>query len=84
MKRIIIWIILGVIVLLVLIQFAPYGKNHTNPAIQQEPTWNSPQTRELAKRRANPLRQSTELSPLDIDDLYLEDEGAGACLVCHK
>jgi hypothetical protein len=22
--------------------------------------------------------------PVDIDDLYLEDEGGGACLVCHK
>lgn len=31
----------------------------------------------------NPLReQITE--PLDIDDLYFEDEGAGACLICHK
>jgi hypothetical protein len=21
---------------------------------------------------------------LDLDDLYLDDEGGGACLVCHK
>jgi hypothetical protein len=22
--------------------------------------------------------------PVYIDDLYLEDEGGGACLICHK
>ena len=36
----------------------------------------------LAKKRKNPLRPETEW--VDIDDLYLEDEGGGACLVCHK
>ncbi|MEX6662473.1 phosphoadenosine phosphosulfate reductase family protein [Pseudomonas sp. W2-17] len=39
--------------------------------------------RDLARRRPNPLRVS-EVEPEDIDDLYLEDEGGGACLVCHK
>lgn len=39
--------------------------------------------RELARRKPNPLRASSE-EPLDIDDLYLEDEGGGACLICHK
>jgi hypothetical protein len=36
--------------LFVLIQFVPYGHNHTNPAVVSEPNWDSPQTRELAKR----------------------------------
>lgn len=31
----------------------------------------------------NPLRPAKEL-PEDIDDVYGEDEGGGACLVCHK
>ena len=31
----------------------------------------------------NPLRPAKE-SPEDIDDVYGEDEGGGACLVCHK
>ena len=31
----------------------------------------------------NPLRPAEEL-PEDIDDVYGEDEGGGACLVCHK
>lgn len=39
--------------------------------------------RQLARVRKNPLRPEV-CGPLDIDDLYLEDEGGGACLVCHK
>ncbi|NIA00759.1 phosphoadenosine phosphosulfate reductase family protein [Massilia sp. CCM 8734] len=39
--------------------------------------------RELARRKPNPLRV-IPIEPLDIDDLYLEDEGGGSCLVCHK
>jgi hypothetical protein len=39
--------------------------------------------RELARRKLNPLRPSED-SVIDIDDLYLEDEGGGACLICHK
>jgi len=39
--------------------------------------------REYARIRINPLRpQPTQ--QIDIDDLYLEDEGGGACLICHK
>lgn len=41
------------------------------------------QQREYARIRINPLRPKIE-QPLDIDDLYLEEEGGGACLVCHK
>jgi len=50
--------------------------------------------REKASRTPNPLRISPInsfetackelIEPLDIDDLYMEDEGGGACLVCHK
>ena len=39
--------------------------------------------REYARIRINPLRPKVE-HPLEIDDLYLEDEGGGACLICHK
>lgn len=37
----------GVVVLLLLIQVIPYGKNHTNLEITGEPAWDSPRTREL-------------------------------------
>ena len=36
-----------------------------------------------SKRRPNPLRPQL-IEVIDIDDLYLEDEGGGACLVCRK
>jgi len=34
--------------LLVLIQFVPYGRDHTNPPVTAEPEWDSPRTLELA------------------------------------
>ncbi|MDI3339830.1 MAG: heme-binding domain-containing protein [Sphaerobacter sp.] len=37
-------------VLLVAIQFVPYGRDHRNPPVTQEPAWDSAQTRELARR----------------------------------
>lgn len=39
--------------------------------------------RALARRAPNPLRPRDN-DARDIDDLYLEDEGGGACLICHK
>lgn len=44
-------IILGVgLALFLLIQLLPIGRNHTNPPVVQEPTWDSPQTRTLVMR----------------------------------
>ena len=40
--------------------------------------------RERARRKANPLRVITVCERDDIDELYDQDEGAGACLICHK
>lgn len=39
--------------------------------------------RELANRPVNPLRPAAVCGE-DIDDLFGEDEGGGACVVCHK
>lgn len=36
--------------LFILIQFLPYGHNQQNPPARLEPSWDAPQTRELAKR----------------------------------
>ena len=33
-----------------LIQLVPYGRDHSNPPVVQEPNWDSPATRELAVR----------------------------------
>jgi hypothetical protein len=43
-------ILLGTAVLLVAIQLVPYGRAHTNPPVVAEPAWDSPATRELARR----------------------------------
>ena len=40
--------------------------------------------REQARKPVNPLRPIRFVEPTDIDDLFGEDEGGGACLVCHK
>ena len=39
-----------VLIAAVLIQFIPYGRNHTNPPVTREPAWNSPGTRALIRR----------------------------------
>ena len=31
-------------------QLIPFGRSHTNPVVVKEPTWDSPTTRDLAKR----------------------------------
>jgi len=33
-----------------LMQLVPYGRTHSNPPITKEPSWDSPRTRDLAKR----------------------------------
>ena len=43
--------ILGVLVLvMIVIQFVPYGKDHSNPLVLAEPEWDSQQTKELFVR----------------------------------
>ena len=43
-------IVLGLLVLLIAIQFVPYGRDHSNPPIVAEPAWNSDQTRTTFRR----------------------------------
>jgi len=38
------------LILLVAIQLVPIGRGRTNPPVQAEPAWDSPQTRALARR----------------------------------
>lgn len=49
MKKTLVYIVLGGLVLFGLIQLLPIGKNHTNPPVVSEPSWNSPATRQMAK-----------------------------------
>ncbi len=38
---------IAVLVLFLLVQLLPYGRDFTNPPVVQEPPWDSPKTREL-------------------------------------
>jgi mono/diheme cytochrome c family protein len=38
------------VVTLLAIQFVPYGRDHVNPSVSAEPTWDSPETRALTKQ----------------------------------
>jgi cytochrome c551/c552 len=51
MKKMPKWLLVILILfgLALLIQLVPYGHNHTNAAVVNEPKWDSPKTRELAK-----------------------------------
>lgn len=42
--------VVAVGVLLLAAQLVPYGRNHTNPPVQQEPAWDTARTRQLAVR----------------------------------
>jgi mono/diheme cytochrome c family protein len=46
MKKILFWGLGIVTAMLVVIQFVPYGRDHTNPPVVAEPQWDSPKTRE--------------------------------------
>ena len=56
--------VLGVFVL---IQFIPYGHNHTNPPVTQEPKWDSPATRALAVTRVLRLPQQPDQMALVLE-----------------
>lgn len=41
---------IGLLTVLLAIQLVPYGRDHGNPPLRNEPAWDSPATRALAKR----------------------------------
>ena len=43
-------VLLGLVAALAVVQLVPYGRNHANPPVATEPTWDKPGTRALAKR----------------------------------
>ncbi len=49
MKKIISWLVIVGVVGFILLQLVPFGRNHTNPPVVQEPAWSSPETRQMAK-----------------------------------
>jgi len=47
-KTVAIWGLVGVFVAMLVIQTIPYGRDHSNPPVRQEPSWDSQETRTLA------------------------------------
>jgi hypothetical protein len=47
-KRVLLYTAGALAAIFLLIQAVPYGRNHTNPPVTQEPAWASPQTRSFA------------------------------------
>ena len=43
------WVAIGLVVLLVAIQFVPYGRDHSNPTGGQPVSWDSPRTEQLMR-----------------------------------
>ena len=50
MRRILVSLGVVFVVVIVAIQFFPYGRDHTNPPVAGEPRWDRPRTRVLAAR----------------------------------
>ena len=50
MSKKILFVFIGLVAIFLLIQLIPYGRQHTNPAVIQEPNWDSSQTKKLAQR----------------------------------
>lgn len=50
LRKLVRWLPAILIGLFILIQLVPYGRAHTNPPVQKEPAWDSPETRALAVR----------------------------------
>ena len=57
-KKIILIVLIIALVGFVLIQLVPYGREHTNPSVVQEPNWDSPAN--ARARRARLLRLSQQ------------------------
>jgi cytochrome c551/c552 len=49
-KRVILWVLIGLVVIGLLIQLIPLPARGNNPPVTSEPKWDSPQTRLLVKR----------------------------------
>jgi len=49
-KRVILWVLIGLVVVGLLLQLIPLPGRGNNPPVSSEPNWDNPQTRTLAKR----------------------------------
>jgi mono/diheme cytochrome c family protein len=57
-------LLIGIVATFIVIQFIPYGKNHINPSVQEEPKWNTPKTKELFMRACGDCHSNQTKWPL--------------------
>jgi hypothetical protein len=58
-KKILIYGGIAILAFALLAQLVPYGRNHTNPPVVKEPTWNSPETQALFQRACADCHSNT-------------------------
>lgn len=49
-KKTVLWLIVILVLGFGLIQLVPYGRDHENPAVVNEPAWDSPSTEQLVRQ----------------------------------
>jgi mono/diheme cytochrome c family protein len=57
------WAVIGLAVMVLAIQLVPYGRDHTNPPVRKEPSWDTPQTRELTERACGDCHSNQTVWP---------------------
>lgn len=57
-------LILGLVAIGLAIQLVPYGRDHVNPPVRQEPDWDQPRTRELFLRACRDCHSNQTEWPL--------------------
>lgn len=56
-------LLVAAVILLAVIQFVPYGKDHSNPPITGEPKWDSARTKELFSRACKDCHSNETVWP---------------------
>src|SRR5688572_14387259 len=82
MRRIVHWVGAAAVVVMAVIQLVPYGRDHRNPPVTQEPRWDRPETRALAVRACFDCHSNetvwpwyTHVAPVSWLTQYDVDEG---------
>ena len=63
-KKIVLYAVLAIVAVLLLIQLVPYGRDHSNPPVVQEPVWDSPQTEALVRSACYDCHSNEVVWPL--------------------
>ncbi len=61
--RVVALVLIAMMVLLIAVQFVPYGRNHSNPPVLAEPAWNTAQTRTLFFRACGDCHSNQTVWP---------------------